>query len=100
MATKKWPLYVTWTLVALGTTFDMGYEQVQCVNGFPVECEGVDFTNLGAGIIGLILLASNWSEIKTDPSSGWRRNLGPSAAVVACITLLTTAFDGVGCICR
>ena len=94
MQSSSRPLYYAWGLILIASVFDYGFEDVRCVNRQAIECSGADFTNIGAAIIGLLLLVSNWANLKGDG------NWGPRAAAAACIGLLLTAFDGVGCVCR
>lgn len=93
------PLYWAWGFIILATVFDYGYEQVSCRNGFPVECSGVDFTNLGFGFIAAVILISSWSSITKSPNEEEKSSWGAYAAAIACAGLLFTAFDGVGCRC-
>jgi len=97
--TSKSGLYWAWAFIVLGGVFDYGYEQVRCVNGFAVECSGVDFTNLIFGAISGVILFSSWSSIVAGDDDKKGSKWGARAAVAACIGLFLTAFDGIGCRC-
>ena len=85
-------LTIAWILIFLAGTFDFGYEKVHCINGFAIECSGIDFTNLLLGGVAACILYFGKYD---SPKSEW----GAKAAWVACVALLLAAFDGVGCNC-
>lgn len=96
---SKSKLIWIWVLIILGSAFDYGFEQVKCINGFPDQCSGIDFTNLIFGTLAGIIIIFNKDTLVTDDDSKLSSKWGVRSAIAACILLFLTAFDGVGCFC-